>query len=103
MLPKGRSKYVVVSSTVYQTLGALVPIVTPNTRYVETIPTDSDGIGVIVKYSDVEDLVRKLKLLIEDPGVRMRVVEEARRFVEENRVERIAEKYIELFKSLLSS
>ena len=103
LLPKGRSKYVVVSSTVYQTLGALVPIVTPNTRYVETIPTDSDGIGVIVKYNDVEDLVRKLRLLIEDPGVRMRVVEEARRFVEENRVERIAEKYIELFKSLLSS
>ncbi len=103
LLPKGRSRYVVVSSTVYQTLGALVPIVTPNTRYVETIPTDENGIGVIVKYNNVDDLVRKLKLLIDDTETRTRVIREAYRFVEENSVEKIADKYLELFRSLLSS
>ncbi len=103
LLPKGRSKYVVVSSTVYQTLGALVPIVTPSTRYVETIPTDDNGIGVVVKYYDVDDLIRKLKLLIEDREVRNRVIWEAYRFVEENSAEKIAERYLGLFKTLLSS
>jgi len=68
------------SSAVFQCLGALVPIVAPNVRYFENLPA-----GVIVLYEDRKDLMKKIKLLIEDEGFRAEVLERARGYVEENR------------------
>jgi len=103
LIPKSRGfGKVVVSSTVYQTLAAYVPTVIPDGRYVETIPSDSDGIGPVVKYKDLDDLTEKLRALIEDDGLRRRVVEEARRFVERHGSDRIAARFVELFEELLS-
>jgi len=100
LLPKGRTKRVVISSTVYQTLGALTPTVVPDVRYVETIPTDERGFGPVVKYRGLDDLRRKVVEIIEDDSLRSMVVSLARDFVNRFRSDKIASKYVELFKEL---
>ena len=101
LLPKGNTRRVVVSSTLYQVIGSLTPTVVPDTRYFETVPTDEEGIGAVVKFRDVEDLVRKLRLLIEDEGVRERVRREARKLFESCRAARVARMTLRLFESAL--
>ncbi len=102
LIPKGNTKKVVLSSTLYQTLAAYTPTVVPDTRYFEDIPTDENGIGPVVKYrpGDVEDLVKKLTALIEDENLRNRVIEEAKKFVEEHRVEKIVDMFLALIHKL---
>ncbi|HID17348.1 TPA: glycosyltransferase family 1 protein [Candidatus Bathyarchaeota archaeon] len=99
LLPKGNTRNVVVSSTCYQCLGSLCPIVAPDVRYFETLPEEG-GIGPIVKYRDREDLEEKLERLIEDEEYRRKVIQSARRYVEENSSERIAERFLALFEEL---
>ncbi|RLG75358.1 MAG: glycosyl transferase family 1 [Thermoprotei archaeon] len=102
LVPKSRGEgKVVVSSTVYQTLATLVPIVVPDGRYVETIPSDEDGVGPVVKYRNLEDLIRKLRLLIEDGEFRKKVMGNAMKFVEMYGSDKIAEKFLQLFNMLL--
>jgi len=101
LIPKGRTEKVVVSSTVYQTIVAPTPIVTPNTRYVETIPTDNLGFGAIVKYHDIEDLKKKLIMLIEDETVKRKILAEAREFASKNSSTKVARKFVDLFKQLI--
>ncbi len=81
LVPKGWTRRVVVSSTLHQTLASLTPTVVPDTRYFETIPVDEEGFGAVVKYFCVDDLVAKLRRLIEDADARRRVVEEAKRLL----------------------
>ena len=99
LIPKGQTKYVVVSSTLCQCLGALIPTVVPDTRHFEVLP-EYDGVKPAVVYSDVEDLKEKLIRLVEDEEFRKNVVNSAERYVEENRSDKIARKFVKLFKEL---
>jgi len=66
LLPKGNTEKVVVSSTLYQCLGSLVPTVVPNTRHFEVLPEEKP----VVIYDDVNDLKEKLEHLIESDDFR---------------------------------
>ena len=97
LIPKGQTDGCVVSSTLCQCLGALIPTVAPNTRHFENLPT-IDGYKPAVIYENVEDLKGKLVSLIEDEGFREGVIRSAERYVEENRCDKIAKMFIELMK-----
>lgn len=103
LLPKGESPGVVVSSTLAQILYSGTPTVVPDTRYFEAIPVDERGLGPVVKYrpGDVFDLIRKLSLL-EDPGVRRRVSEDARSWALEHGEEKVARMFMVLVEELYS-
>jgi glycosyltransferase involved in cell wall biosynthesis len=95
LIPKRKDqKDIVVSSTVCQTMGTLTPIVFPDTRYVELLDKE------VVKYKDREDLKEKVIRLIEDKDYRKAIITAAEKYVKENSQEVVAEKFIELFKSL---
>ena len=96
LLPKGNTNKVVVSSTLYQCLGSLVPAVVPNTRHFELLPNPEPA----VVYRDVADLKKKLELLIEDDDFRDGIIEAAREFVDRFSSDRIARRFIDLYKSL---
>jgi len=96
LLPKGRTDKVVVSSTLCQCIGSLVPTVAPNTRHFETLPEDNP----VLLYRDVDDLVNKLSLLIEDKNTREKLRENARKYVEENRMDVITDKFLKLFETV---
>ena len=99
LIPKGNAKRVVVSSTFYQCLGALTPVVVPNTRHFETLP-EINGVKPAVVYQDVEDLEEKIVRLIEDEKFREQVVSAARVYVERNRSDRVAKRFIEVLNSI---
>ena len=96
LLPKGKTSYVVVSSTLFECLGSLVPTVVPNTRHFEALPDEKP----VVIYDNVEDLKMKLELLIEDEGFRNKVIKAAEKYVRENESEKIARRFIDLYRSL---
>ncbi|MGQ4891466.1 MAG: hypothetical protein ACP6IP_03155 [Candidatus Njordarchaeia archaeon] len=98
LLPKGATRNTVVSSTVYQSLSTLTPIVAPATRHFELLPEDEEGIGPVVKYRNLIDLEYKLLRLINDERYRDAVVEEMVRFVRERSHRKIAKKFLEIFK-----
>ena len=98
LIPKGRVDGVVVSSTLCQCLGALVPTVVPNTRHFETLP-EYDGIKPVVVYSSVEDLYEALIRLIEDEEFRKRLRSAMLRYVEENRSDKVAKAICALSRS----
>jgi len=102
LLPKGDTRAVVVSSTIYQCLYSGIPTIVPDTRYFETIPVDERGVGPVVKYrlGDVEDLLNKIELLMQDEALRKEVSENARKYALENSDEKIAKKFLELIGSL---
>lgn len=99
LIPKGQTKYVVVSSTLYQCLGALTSTVVPNTRHFEMLP-EYNGVMPAVIYKNIEDLKEKLIKHIEDEDYRNRVIRIAEKYVEENRSDNIAQKFIKLFRGL---
>ncbi len=93
LIPKANIDAVVVSSTAFQCLGALIPTVAPATRHFELL-------DCVVKFNDVDDLVAKLERLIEDEDFRREIVKRAEKYVEENRCDKIAKKFIELYEEL---
>lgn len=97
LIPKKNVNGCVVSSTLCQCLGALIPTVVPNTRHFESLPV-INGYRPAVIYKDVNDLVNKLIRLIEDEEFRGNIVKSAEIYVEENRSDKIARKFIELMK-----
>jgi len=99
LLPKSKTEKVVVSSTLFQCLGSLVPTIAPDTRYFEALP-EINGVKPVILYKDVKDLENKLIMIIEDKEYRKRVIKAAEKFVEENRVDKVAKKFIELFEKL---
>jgi glycosyltransferase involved in cell wall biosynthesis len=92
LLPKGKTKWIVISSTLLQCLGTLVPTIVPNSRHFETLPKDT-----VVVYEDIGDLKKKIRLLIEDDDYRMEIIKNAEKYVEDNRIDRIAGRFVELF------
>ncbi len=103
LIPKSETKAVVVSSTVAQTIYAGTPTIVPDTRYFETIPTDENGFGAVVKYrlGDLRDLYSKIKKILLDESVREMVVREAMRYALENSCRRVAMMMLELIKEAL--
>jgi len=99
LLPKGSTESVVVSSTVYQCLGSLCPIIAPKARYFETLP-EEHGVKPVVLYTDIEDLKGKIVRLLEDDSYRNAVLRAAEKFVKENSSEVVAKKFIELYQKL---
>ncbi len=99
LLPKGKTENVVVSSTFFLCLGSLVPIVAPNTRHFEMLP-EINGVKPAVIYRDLKDLEEKIVQLVEDEELREKVIEAAENYVEENRSDKIAKKFIEVLNSI---
>lgn len=97
LLPKGRTKNIVVSSTVFQCLGALTPVVSPAARHVELMDKE------IVKYKNREELKEKVIRLIEEEDLKEEVLRHAEQYVKENSVEKIAKKFIRMFEDVLRS
>ncbi len=97
LLPKGPTNNVVVSSTLYQIMGTLCITVVPNTRHFEMHKEDN----TVVIYEGVEDLIKKLREIIENEELRRTIKESMRRYVEENSVERIVDRFEELIDSVL--
>lgn len=97
LLPKGRTSGVVVSSTLCQCVGTLVPILTPATRHYERVPED-----VVVRYRDVDDLVTKMGRLIKDELYRSKVKRAMREYARRNSATKVALQFLNLLKSSAS-
>jgi len=96
LLPKGWTRKVVLSSTIYMTIATLTPIIAPYTRYTEDIPVDEQGYGPVVKYMRVRELARKITLLLDDEELRGRVRRMASRFAEERSADKIARRIADI-------
>jgi glycosyltransferase involved in cell wall biosynthesis len=95
LLQKPETENIVVSSTVFQCLGALTPIVVPEMRYVELMDKE------VVKYKNREDLKQKVIRLIEDENLKEDVLRHAEQYVRDNSAEKIAKRFIRLFEDIL--
>ncbi len=95
LLAKPETENIVVSSTVFQCLGALTPIVVPEVEYVELMDKE------IVKYKNREDLKEKVIRLIEDEDWKEEVLRHAEQYVRKNSAGKIAENFISLFEDIL--
>jgi len=91
---KDSSQDVVVSSTVYMCLGSGCPILTHATNFVETLNKE------VIKYSDLDELSEKIGAIFEGNGENKESLEAAREYVKKNSSYKIAEKFIQLFKTL---
>ncbi len=100
LLPKGKTDYVVVSSTLCQCIASLCPTVAPNTRHFEALP-EINGVKPVVLYDNIEDLRNKIEKLIEDQEFRKKVIEAAEIYARENSVKNIADKFEKLFNMLI--
>ncbi|RLF40174.1 MAG: glycosyltransferase family 1 protein [Thermoplasmata archaeon] len=96
LLPKGNTRKVVVSSTLCQCIGSLVPTVVPNTRHFEMLPDEKP----VVIYKDVEDLERKISMIIENDGYREKLKIAAARYAGENSSSRIADKFLQVLRKV---
>ncbi len=92
LIPKSPTDSVVVSSTVFQCLGALTPIVVPNTKHFELLEKE------VVKYNNREELREGIIKLITDEDFRKDVLNSAEKYVNNNSSEKVAEMFIKLFR-----
>ena len=97
LLPKGYTGAVVVSSTLCQCVGTLVPIVTPATRHYELVPDD-----VIVRYHHRKELLDRLERLLSDELYRQRIRKAMEAFARENSARKVALQFLNLLKSRTS-
>ena len=89
--------HAVVSSTVYQALGAGCPIFVPKlSDFFHNWDRE------VAHYKDISHLNKLLTETLSDDKKRQRIIEKADDFVEENSPERIAEKFIKLFERILA-
>lgn len=94
LIPKSPTDSVVVSSTVFQCLGALTPIVVPNTKHFELLERE------VVKYNNREELREGIIKLITDEDFRENVLNSAEKYVNNNSSEKVAEMFIKLFRDI---
>lgn len=97
LIPKGKTDRVVVSSTLCQCLGALIPTVVPNTRHFEILP-EYNGVKPAVIFKNLNNLKKNLIKIIENKDYRKKIVKAAEKYVEENRCDKVALKFVKLFK-----
>lgn len=96
LVPKAPSSNIVVSSTVFQCLGSGTPTVIPDTRYVELLDKE------VVKYrpNDRAHLKSQVSRLLSEESLRKATVTAATEYAQDNSALRIAEKFVDLFRSL---
>ncbi len=88
---------VVISSTVIFALGSLTPIITSDTKFVETLEDE------VIKYKSLQELKEKLTKALEDEEFVRKVKERAFDYAMKNSADVIARKYIQLFEELLGA
>jgi len=98
LIPKGQTDATVVSSTLFQCLGSLVPTVAPLTRHFELF--DGSPNSPVVLFKNTSDLVEKLERLIGDREFRQRIVRNAVHYVKNNRDLNIARRFLQLYDDL---
>lgn len=96
LLPKGHTNKVVVSSTLCQCVGSLIPTIAPDTRHFEMLPEEKP----VILYRGVDDLREKIVEVIEDEDLREEIKKNAKRYVEENKAELIAKRFLDLFREV---
>ncbi len=97
VLHKPGSKGAVVSSTAFQLIGTGRPILAPrNSDYFYPFG------DAIIRYNDEADLGRILSKILENESEKVKILNKAKEFVEKRSAEKIARKYVELFKDLIS-
>jgi len=101
-IPKANTRKVVVSSTFYQTVGSLTPIIAPYTRHFEAIPK-INGMKPIILYRNIEELKSVVIKIIEDNKFRRKIIDTMRKFALKNSSRIIAQKFLILFESLFES
>ena len=94
LLPKFESPNIVVSSTIFLCMGAMTPCVTPETSHVYMLHDE------VIKYRDVADLKDKITEVFNGVRIVEDTLRAAEKYVSSNSAEKIAERYINLFKSL---
>ena len=97
LLPKGPTKNVVVSSTLYQVMGTLCITVVPDTRHFEMHKHDN----TVVIFKDVKDLMEKLKEIIEREDLRRKLKESMKKYVEKHNVKKVTDEFENLINSVL--
>ncbi|MCK4398487.1 MAG: hypothetical protein KAV25_05790 [Methanophagales archaeon] len=95
LLPKWEAETIVVSSTVFQCLGALIPIVVPAVKHVELLDKE------VLKYKNRADLKEEVVRVLEDEEFRKEVLKHAEQYVRKNSAGKIAENFINLFEDIL--
>ena len=83
---------VVVSTTIFQTLGSGCPVLAYDSNFVENIPDE-----VIIKYRSSENFEAKLARLFEEGDVRDRLKRAQEEYVRGHSPEKIAKAYLKLF------
>ncbi len=91
---KTSTPQVVVSSTAFQCLGSGCPIVAKESNYVEFFDKE------VLRYSDMNTLKSHLSAIFEKTELYNTTVESAKNYVIANSSEEVAQKCIELFKTL---
>ncbi len=99
LIPKKNTRNVVISSTFNLIAGALTPIIAPYTRHFEAIP-EIKGIKPIILYNSLAELKSQIIKLVEDEQYRMKIIDAMKVYAEENSCRKIAEKFMQLIKSL---
>ncbi|MGB2601522.1 MAG: glycosyltransferase [Candidatus Omnitrophota bacterium] len=89
--------HAVVSSTVYQALGAGCPIFVPSLS-----DFFHDWKNELMHYKDVTALSKQLVGVLGSEKKKKQIIENAERFVEKHSPERIAQKFVDLFERILS-
>lgn len=94
---KFQSRYhAVVSSTVFQALGCGCPIFVPEkSDFFHPLQNE------VIRYGDIEELNKELIEIIEDKEKAKRLIDQAKGYVLMNSPQKIAERYIELFREVL--
>ena len=86
---------VVISSTVFQCIGSLCPIVARESNYIDNLDRE------ILKYSNMEELEQRIVSVFEKDNNYRLTLEAAKKYVEQNSSEQIANKFIQLFGELI--
>lgn len=94
---KDHSPNVVVSSSAYLCMGSLCPIIAYDSNYFETLDKE------VIKYRSLIELEEKLESIIKGDEIVEETKQAAKRYVELNSSEKIAEKFLQLFENLILS
>jgi glycosyltransferase involved in cell wall biosynthesis len=86
---------VVISSTVFQCMGSLCPIVAKESNYIDNLNNE------VLKYSNLEELKERVVSVFEEDKQYRSTVEAARKYVENNSSEQVARKFVSLFETLI--
>lgn len=94
LIHKDSAAGVAVASSVYQCLGSGCPLLVHDTNFFEMMNEE------VLKYKDAEEFKKKLISIFEQDEKLNTTREAAKRYCETNSAEKVAQKFVELFRSL---